>query len=587
MTNKNPNLFKQLWNHFSHKRRKQLYIVAGLTIISSISEIICLMSIVPFIAIITVPDKVLNSHYLQSLNISSTTDLVLPLTIIFAMCALFAGILRLILIKMSLKIANATGTDLSIDMYKKTLCQPYKVHIKRNSSDIISAIAQKSIATTTVIVSLVTFATTSALFIAIVIAMLAVNTKITLLSALIITSAYLTIAKFTKKNLSENGEIIAKKHNDVMHTLQEGLGAIRDILIDGSQETYTKSYAQAANELQKSRAENMFITQSPRYIIETFAMVLIAIFVLITNYKNNNIIETLPILGFFALSAQRLLPLIQQMYGYWSEIIGNKAALKDVIELLNQPYNINNNQLATIKLQSHIQLNKICFQYAQKSQIILKDIEITIPKGARVGIIGKTGSGKSTFLDLIMGLLEPTSGQLKIDGQIIDNKNSRAWQNSIAHVPQTIFLANTSIAENIAFGISKEKIDIERVISAAIKANAHDFITACTHGYETCVGERGIRLSGGQRQRLGIARALYKNASLLCLDEATSALDNSTELEVMQALDGLDENLTVFIIAHRLSTLKNCSHFIKIDNGNAIILEKLPNTDSEITLELV
>ncbi|NCX96952.1 MAG: ABC transporter ATP-binding protein, partial [Chitinophagia bacterium] len=341
-------LFKQLWCHFSLKRRKQLYVVAGLTGISSISEIICLMSIVPFIAIITSPEKVINSHYLKNFHINSAAELVLPLTIIFATCAVIAGVLRLILIKMSLKIANATGTDLSIDMYRKTLHQPYKVHIARNSSDIISAIAQKSIATTAVIVSLVTFVTTSALFVAIVIAMLLVNTKVTLLSAAIITSAYLTIAKFTKKNLAENGSIIAKKHNDVMRTLQEGLGAIRDILIDGSQETYTNTYAAAANELQKSRAENMFITQSPRYVIETFAMVLVALFVLITNSKNSNIIETLPMLGFFALSAQRLLPLIQQMYGYWSEIIGNKAALVDVIELLNQPYSSNQNHLIPI-----------------------------------------------------------------------------------------------------------------------------------------------------------------------------------------------------------------------------------------------
>lgn len=538
--------------------------VAGLTGLSSLSEIIFLIAIVPFIAIITVPEKVLNSHYLESFHIKSAAELVLPLTIIFATCAILSGVIRLILIKMSLKIANATGVDLSIDMYRKTLYQPYKTHIARNSSDIISAIAQKSIATTTVIVSIVTFITTSALFIAIVIAMLVVNAKITLLSASIISIAYLTIAKFTKKSLTENGGIIAKKHNDVMQTLQEGLGAIRDILIDGTQETYTKAYANAANELQKSRAENMFITQSPRYIIETFAMVLVAVFVLVSNSQNSNIIETLPILGFFALSAQRLLPLIQQMYGYWSEIIGNKAALADVINLLEQPTTFENNNLTPIKFNKQIELHQIGFQYNPTSKAILKDINIKIPKGARVGIIGKTGSGKSTLLDIIMGLIEPTSGKLIIDSQPIDNKNSRAWQKLIAHVPQSIFLTNASIAENIAFGIPKAQIDMQHVINSAIKANAHEFILECANGYDTSVGERGIRLSGGQRQRIGIARALYKNAQVLCLDEATSALDDATELEVMRTIDNLDKDLTVFIIAHRVSTLKNCSHFIEI-----------------------
>ena len=576
MIHNTSRLLKQLWHHFSHKRRKQLYAVAGLTGISSISEIVFLISIVPFIAIITAPEKVLNSHYLARFNIHSTTELVLPLTIIFATCALSSGLLRLILIKVSLKIANATGTDLSIDMYRKTLHQPYKTHIARNSSDIISAIAQKSIATTTIIVSIITFITTSALFSAIVIAMLVVNTKITLISATIIMLAYLTIAKFTKKNLAENGAVIARKHNDVMQSLQEGLGAIRDILIDNSQETYTKSYANAANELQKSRAENMFITQSPRYIIETFAMVLVAIFVLVTNSKNSNLIETLPILGFFALSAQRLLPLIQQMYGYWSEIIGNKAALQDVIALLDQPFTQNQSNIDKINFSSKIQLNKVCFQYSQNSKSILNDIDVAIPKGARVGIIGKTGSGKSTLLDIIMGLIEPSSGQLTIDNIEITQKNSHAWQKLIAHVPQTIYLTNASIAENIAFGIPKEQLNMQLVIASARKANAHEFIMACTNGYATSVGERGIRLSGGQRQRIGIARALYRKASALFLDEATSALDDTTEIEVMRALDNLDKSLTVFIIAHRISTLKNCTHFIEVKNGQAIVHKKLP-----------
>lgn len=575
MISNTTNLLKKLWHHFSLKRRKQLYIVAGLTGLSSLSEIVFLIAIVPFIAIITVPEKVLNSHYLENFNIKSATELVLPLTIFFATCAILSGVIRLILIKMSLKIANATGADLSIDMYRKTLHQPYKTHIARNSSDIISAIAQKSIATTTIIVSIVTFTTTSALFIAIVIAMLVVNTKITLLSASIISIAYLTIAKFTKKSLAENGGIIAKKHNDVMQTLQEGLGAIRDILIDGTQETYTKAYASAANELQKSRAENMFITQSPRYIIETFAMVLVAVFVLVSNSQNNNIIETLPILGFFALSAQRLLPLIQQMYGYWSEIIGNKAALVDVINLLDQPSTFENNDLTPIIFNKQIQLNQIGFQYNPNSKSILKDISINIHKGARVGIVGKTGSGKSTLLDIIMGLIEPTSGQLIIDDTQINHVNNRAWQKLIAHVPQSIFLTNTSIAENIAFGIPKEKIDMQHVINSAIKANAHDFIMESSDGYNTHVGERGIRLSGGQRQRIGIARALYKNAQVLCLDEATSALDDKTELEVMRTLDNLDKDLTVFIIAHRLSTLKNCSHFIEINAQTCVVSNNL------------
>ena len=572
MKKKPTNVFIRLWQHFSQKRRKQLYVIAFLTITSSIAEIICLISIVPFIAIITSPATVLKSKYLAKFNFSAS-DLILPLTIAFAICSLIAGVLRLILIKRSITVANATSADLSINIYQKTLYQPYATHIARNSSDIISAIAQKSTATTSVIVSLVTFATTTSLFIAIIIAMLAVNTKITLLAALIITLAYLTIGKFTKQSLAQNGSIIAKKQNDVMQSLQEGLGAIRDILLDGSQENYTQNYAAAANELQKSRAENMFITQSPRYIIETFAMILIAIFVLITSYNDHKILDSLPLFGFFTLSAQRLLPLIQQMYGYWSEIIGNKASLADIIELLDQSYTKINAEPAPINLHKQIILRNISFKYSPDAKDILQNINIQIPKGARVGIIGSTGSGKSTLLDILMGLIEPTCGELIIDQQVINQENCRAWQEAIAHVPQSIFLANLTIAENIAFGIPKENIDQHKLETAAIRANAHEFIKQCPHGYATKVGERGVRLSGGQRQRIGIARALYKNASVLCLDEATSALDSTTENAVMRALENLDEELTIFIIAHRLSTLENCSHIINVDKKQVIFSE--------------
>lgn len=586
MYDKTYNIFKQLWEHISLKRRKQLYIVLFLTIISSISEIICLTVILPFIGAITNPDSLLNYsfivHIKHTLNITSTSDLILTLAIVFAICVLLAGSLRLLLIWTSLKVANATGTDLSIDIYKKTLYQPYKTHIARSSSDIISTIAQKSMATTNVMISLVTFTTTSILFFAITCAMLVINAKITITSALIITCSYLTIAKFTKRNLAENGQIISNKQNEVILSLQEGLGAIRDIILDGSQENYANSYKKPAEQLQKSRAENMFIGQSPRYIIETFAMILIALFVLITTKNNGNIINSLPILGFFALSAQRLLPLIQQMYGYWSEIIGNKAALADVLSLLNQPLNTDvYKQNTPIKFNKKIQLANVSFQYNQNTPFILNNVNLTIPKGARIGIIGTTGSGKSTMLDILMGLIEPSKGSLLVDETEINMHNQRAWQKNIAHVPQVIFLANLTIAENIAFGIPKNAINMDKVISAAIKANAHNFISQCEMGYDTLVGERGIRLSGGQRQRIGIARALYKNASVLCFDEATSALDNSTEQDVMSAINDLDESLTIIIIAHRLTTLKKCSHFIKISKEEVKFLDSY----NQVTLE--
>jgi ATP-binding cassette subfamily B protein len=207
--------------------------------------------------------------------------------------------------------------------------------------------------------------------------------------------------------------------------------------------------------------------------------------------------------------------------------------------------------------KNEISFQNISFRYSDNMPWVLDKLSFTVPKGSRVGFIGKTGSGKSTCLDLLMGLLEPTAGQILVDGYPLSQKTIRAWQGNIAHVPQAIYLADISLAENIAFGTPRDKIDIERVRSAARKAHIADFIESLPQGYQGLVGERGIRLSGGQRQRIGIARALYKTARIIIFDEATSALDNETEQVVMQTIESLSADLTVFIIAHRLTTLKN------------------------------
>jgi ATP-binding cassette subfamily B protein len=223
-----------------------------------------------------------------------------------------------------------------------------------------------------------------------------------------------------------------------------------------------------------------------------------------------------------------------------------------------------------ITFERDIKLNNLSFQYAKQSPMVLKGVDITIAKGSRVGFIGSTGSGKSTLVDVAMSLLQPTQGTLDIDGQAITPANQRAWHAHLAHVPQSIFLADSSIAENIAFGVPRALIDMQRVQLAAQQAQIAKTIEGWQDGYETFVGERGVRLSGGQRQRIGIARALYKQANVIIFDEATSALDNATEREVMQAIDSLGSELTVLIVAHRLSTLKHCTHIVELSQGQVV-----------------
>jgi ATP-binding cassette subfamily B protein len=273
-----------------------------------------------------------------------------------------------------------------------------------------------------------------------------------------------------------------------------------------------------------------------------------------------------------ALGAQRLLPTLQQGYTAWSVVASSEASLKDVIELLDQPMPAYANQPAQIPIQyrQHILIRNVSFRYAPSSQCVLRNVNLTIARGARIGFIGATGSGKSTLIDIIMGLLPPSEGELSIDGQTVNSINHRAWQAHIAHVPQSIYLADISVAENIAFGLPVDKIDIERVRQAAKQAQIDEVIESWPNKYQTFVGERGVRLSGGQRQRVGIARALYKKADVIVFDEATSALDNETEKAVMDAIDSLNLELTIIIVAHRLTTLQKCSQIIELGNGGIL-----------------
>lgn len=277
----------------------------------------------------------------------------------------------------------------------------------------------------------------------------------------------------------------------------------------------------------------------------------------------------LPVMGAMALGAQRLLPLLQQLYGNWTVVAGSQAVLIDVLDLLDQPLPLDAHLPAPepLEFRETIRFDDVSFRYGADGPKVLDGVNLTIRKGARIGFVGGTGSGKSTMLDLLMSLLEPTQGQILVDDRPITSELRRAWQRTVAHVPQSIFLADSSIAENIAFGVPPEQIDMARVRHAAAQAQIGGFIEERLGGYDALVGERGVRLSGGQRQRIGIARALYKQATVLVFDEATSALDSATEKEVMNAIESLSKDLTILTVAHRLTTLKYCDAVVRVEKG--------------------
>ena len=569
-------MIKRLWTHLSKHRRKQFLLLALLMIASSIMEIISIGSVVPFLGALTSPDKIFESNFLQPFiiffEITKPSELILPLTLIFIGATLIAAGVRILLLYAITRFSFATGADLSIDIYRRTLYQDYHIHISRNSSEVINGIITKTnIVISKILVPILNFISSFIIMIGIISIILVINPFVALVSFSIFGCFYFIIAYLTKRTLHKNSHLIANESNQMVKSLQEGLGGIRDVLINGLQEFYCKLYRDADLAFRRASGDNIFIASCPRYVMEGIGMILIAVLAYSLTI-NGGISSAFPVLGALAVGAQKLLPALQQIFSSYSLIKGANKPFNDVLDLLDQklPNTHDKSRINPLKFNKDITFQNINFKYSDDTKLILKDINLTFKKGEKIGLIGTTGSGKTTLIDILMGLLIPTSGKILIDGIEVDNDNRKNWQMNIAHVPQNIYLADASIKENIAFGISSDKILENAVINAAEQAKISETINSLNNKYNSMVGEQGLQLSGGQRQRNGNARDLYKKSDVLVLDEATSALDNVTEKNIMQEIDSLSTNQTVFIIAHRITTLKNCDRIIRLNESNEI-----------------
>ena len=466
------------------------------------------------------------------------------------------------------RLSYATGADLSIDIYRRTLYQDYSIHTSRNSSEIINSIITKTnIVIGHILVPLLTLISSVVIMLGIISVVFTINAQVALITFFVFTLLYWIITFFTRKALRKNSQLIADQSTQMVKSLQEGLGGIRDVLIDGTQEFYCKLYQNADLSLRRASGDNIFIGTSLRYLMEAFGIILIAILAYTLTLQEGGVLVAIPLLGALAISAQKLLPALQQAYSSYSAIKSAQSSFIEVLSLLNQPLpnKISQDLINLIPFKHEIVFKDLSFRYAKDTPWILKNVNLSFKKGETVGFIGVTGSGKSTLLDILMGLLSPTSGELLVDDIAITVKNRKAWQGHISHVPQSIYLADNTIRENIAFGVELGKIKEYKIVQAAQQAQISEMINNLKNKYKTFVGERGVQLSGGQRQRIGIARALYKDSDVLIFDEATSALDNQTEENIMQQIDQLKGDRTIFIIAHRLTTLKQCDSIIKVN----------------------
>ena len=544
--------------------------------IASFAEVLSIGAVLPFLGVLTSPERIFEHHlaqpFFQLLQIQSPQDLLLPFTLIFITAAIFAGLARIALLWVQTRLSMAIGADFSVQVYERTLYQPYSLHVSRNSSEIIAGAQKADGLVGTLIQPILAILGSMIILVAVIATLLAIEPVIALAAFLGFGAIYAAVVTTTRHRIAKNSKMLATQQGRVTKAIQEGLGGIRDVLIDGTQPVYSKLYKDAFIPMQTASASNQIVGVSPRFGVEALGMVLIAglaYMLAAASGVAGGLTNAIPILGALALGAQRLLPVLQQIYIAYIGIKGKQASTQDALDLLDQPMpeHAYAQPAKPMAFQTAITLKDLGFRYTPQGPWVLRNLNLQIPKGSRVGFVGVTGSGKSTLLDIVMGLLTPNEGALLIDNAAVTPQSTRAWQAHISHVPQSIYLSDTSIAENIALGVPADQIDVQRVRQAAKQAQISQTIESWGKGYDTLVGERGVRLSGGQRQRIGIARALYKRANVIIFDEATSALDNDTEAAVMQAVETLGRDITILIIAHRLTTLKNCDQIVELASG--------------------
>lgn len=542
-------------------------------LMSAFSEVVSLGAVIPFLSALGNAASLLReprlSSFISAFNISSSVQLVNWLAIAFVIITIITNVLRVLTLYFQAHLAARIASDLGCLLYRKVLLQKYDFYCHRNSSDLITLVQSDAGSMGGIVSATLLIAINSFVALSLIVGLFFIDAEVTLTLASILGVIYTALYYWRRSKLFENGQLLTQHGQLQIKVLQESVGGIREVILAGCQEFFQSTYTHSSQTYYRAGASNQTIASSPRYAIEMVAMVAIGLLAL-TFGRDGDFGQAVPILGSFALGANRLLPTMQQSFSALARMQGCRYPLKRVLQTFRRPIEPLRLGVKPDGLHQSLRLEDVWFRYGVEEDWVLRSLNLSIPARSKIGLVGTSGSGKSTTADLILGLLQPERGTIWVDDQPLIGDRLRAWQLSIAHVPQSIFLSDATIAENIAFGVPPHLIAAEQVAEAARLARLAEFIESLPEGYDTVVGERGIRLSGGQRQRVGIARALYRGAKVIIFDEATSALDNTTEREVMGAIAGLSGELTIILIAHRLTTIKRCDCIFEFSQGQVV-----------------
>ena len=541
--------------------------------LGAVVELITIGAVLPFLALLADPHRGADlpgfGLFAAVFGGDTQGSLLLRATILLVVAIMLAAVSRLLILRLTQRFVFMLGHDVGIEIFKRMLRQPYKDHVGRNSSEFLAGIDKVQTLIVSVLLPLMNGLVAAVIAMAIILLLTLLAPGAAAAAAAAVTLIYLVVTFATRDRLRSNSALIAETATARMKAVQEGFGGLRDILLDQSQEVFEARFRDLDRAYRRAQASNAFVSAAPRYAVEAAGIVVFGLVAVQMSGQPGGIVAAIPVLGAFALGAQRLLPLVQTAYLGWSQLSGHRAIVRDLVALMQAPVVPTLRVVEPVPFEREIAFDRVSLRYPGGDYAI-RDVTLRISKGERLGVVGRTGSGKSSFLDLFMGLLEPTAGEIRIDGHRLHGQRCANWQAQIAHVPQSIYLADASISANIAFGRPGAEIDMERVRDAARQAQLEEFIAESPLGFATVVGDRGVRLSGGQRQRIAIARAFYKEANVLILDEATAQLDRTTEASLVEAVAAIGRHITILVVAHRDSALVGCDRIIRFEAGRLV-----------------
>ena len=564
----------------SSSERKSAYLILFFTFITALVDMMGVASILPFVAILSNPSLIetsiilnLTFNQLTIFGVKTEEEFLFALGIIVFLLLILSLIVKALTTYLQERFVQLSEYNIGKRLIEIYLQQPYSWFLNRNSADlgknILSEVMQ---VINNGIRPLIELIAKSLIAIALIILLFIVDPILTMIVGSSLGSVYLLIFYFVRNYLDKSGSLRLKNNQLRFTAVNEAFSATKEIKLGGLEKIFINIFSNSALIVAKSQAVALVVSQLPKYILEAIAFGGILLIILYIMTQTGNFNSALPIISLYAFAGYRLLPALQQIYVSFTQLIFVGPSLSKLFnDMTNKNILVENQDEGFLFPKNQIVLKNICYDYPESKRTTIKNINIELLAKSIVGFVGPTGSGKTTLVDIILGLLDPKKGSLEIDGKIITKQNVRSWQKSIGYVPQNIYLSDDTIAANIAFGVQRNEIDLDLIEKSSKIANLHNFIiNELPEKYDTIIGERGVRLSGGQRQRIGIARALYNKPKVLVLDEATRSLDNQTEESVIKQVLSLNQNMTIIIIAHRLNTVKNCDIIFRLENGQII-----------------